>query len=87
MAQHFVDPLDQPLGDDVLQLLGVVVDLVPAHTHDLHEKEFDQPVSPQDEARQLLARSRQADAAVGSYGRAPTPPVPSPWWWRSPGSR
>ncbi len=52
MAQHFVDPLDQPLGDDVLQLLGVVVHLVPAHAHHLHEKEFDEPVTPQDEARQ-----------------------------------
>lgn len=63
-AQHFVYPLDQPLRHDVLELFGVLMHLVPAHAHDLHEEELDEAVAAQDQAGELLARAGQADTAV-----------------------
>ena len=52
MAEHFVHPLDQPIGDDVLEVLGVVVHLVPAHAHHLDQEQFDQAVAAQHRRRQ-----------------------------------
>ena len=49
MSEHFVDALDQPIRDDVLELFGLFVNLVPAHAEHLHEEQFDQPMAPQDE--------------------------------------
>ena len=49
VAEHLVDALDQPIGDDVFELFGLVVDLVPAHADDLHQEQLDEPVPPQDE--------------------------------------
>ena len=63
-AEHLVDPLDQPLGDDVLELLGLVVHLGPAHAHHLHEKQLDEAMAAQHEAGQLLAGRGQPHAAV-----------------------
>ena len=65
MTEHFVDPLDQPFGDDVLELLRFIVDLGPAHTHHLHQKQLHEAMAAQDETRQLLARGGQADPGVG----------------------
>ena len=48
----------------MFELLGFVVDLVPAHAHHLHEKELDQAVPSQHEARKFFTRGCQADAAV-----------------------
>ena len=52
MAEHLVHPLDQPVGDDVLEVLGVVVHLVPAHAHHLDQEQFDQAVAAQHRRRQ-----------------------------------
>jgi CelD/BcsL family acetyltransferase involved in cellulose biosynthesis len=63
-AEHLVDPLDQALRDDVLELFGLVVDLVPPHAHHLDEERLDQPMPPQHEPRELLARAGEPDTAV-----------------------
>ena len=63
-SEHLVDALDQPLRHDVFELLGLVVHLGPAHAHHLHEKQLDEPVTPQHQAGQLLAGRRQPHAAV-----------------------
>ena len=65
MTEHLVDPLDQPLGDDVFELLRLVVHFGPAHAHHLHQKELDEPVTPQHETGELFAGRRQPHAAVG----------------------
>ena len=64
-AQHLVDPLDQSIRDDVLQLLGLVVDLVPAQAHHPDEKQLHQPVTAQHERGQLFARRPEPHAVVG----------------------
>ena len=48
-SEHLVDPLDQPLRDDVLEVLGFVVHFRPAHAHHLDEEQFDEAVTPQHE--------------------------------------
>ena len=63
-AEHLVDALDQPVGDGVLEMLGLVVHFGPAHTHHLHKEELDEPVAPQDACRELLASLGQPDAGV-----------------------
>ena len=57
--QHLVDPIDEPIRDRVLQVLGLVVHFGPAHTHHLHQEQLDQAVAAQDERRELLAGRRQ----------------------------
>ena len=76
-AQHLVDSLDQPFGDDVLELFGFFVHLGPAHPHHLHEKCFDETVTPQHEARELLAGRRQPHARNTARTR-PAPIRPAP---------
>ena len=48
MAQHRVDAFDQPIGDDVLHLLGVFMNFVPVHAHDLDEEQLDQAMTTDD---------------------------------------
>ena len=55
-AEHLVDALDQPIRHDVLHLLGVVVDLVPVHAHDLDEEQLDQAMAAQARARRVFRR-------------------------------
>ncbi len=69
--EHFVDPVDQPIRHGMLQVLRLVVDLGPAHSHDPHEKQFDQAVPAQDQRGELFARSRQPDAGVGLVTHQP----------------
>ena len=64
-AEHLVDALDQPVGDGVLEVLGLVVDFGPAHPHHLHQEELDQPVPAQHPRRELLAGRGQPDARIG----------------------
>ena len=64
-SEHLVHPIDQPIGDDVLQELGFVVHLVPAEAHDLHQEQLDEPMTPQDERRELLAGGGQRDTGIG----------------------
>ena len=55
-SQHLVDPFDQALRDHVLELLGFVVDLRPAHAHDLDQERLDETMASEYEGRELLAR-------------------------------
>ena len=57
-AEHLVDPFDEPLRYDMLELLGVVVHLVPSESHYSDEEELDQPVTPEDQGGELFARGR-----------------------------
>ena len=52
MAEHLVHSLDQPVRDDVLEVLGVVVHLVPAHAHHLDQEQLHQAVAAQHGRRQ-----------------------------------
>ena len=63
-SQHFVDAVDQPIRDRVLQQLRFVVDFGPAHSHHLHEKELYQAVASQDQSRQLLPGLGQPHARI-----------------------
>ncbi len=63
-AEHFVDPLDQPVGNGVLEMFGLLVNFGPAHPHHLHKEELDQPVAAQDARRELLASVGQPDAGI-----------------------
>lgn len=63
-AQHGVHALDEPLGDRVFELLGFVVHLVPAHPHDIDEKQLDETVPPYDERGEPLAGRRQLHSRI-----------------------
>jgi len=63
-AQHFIDPFDEPIRDDVLQLLGFVVHLVPPESHHSNQEELHQPVTTEDECGQLLSGGTEPDAVV-----------------------
>jgi hypothetical protein len=64
-AQHFVHPIDEAIGDGVLEKLGLIVYLVPPQPHHLHEEEFDESMAAQDPRGEFFARARQGDAGVG----------------------
>ena len=53
VPEHLVHPLDEPVRHHVLEMLGVVVHLVPAHAHHLHQEQLDQPMAAQHRGRQL----------------------------------
>ena len=38
VSEHLIDPFDEPFGDDMLQLLGIVVNFGPAHAEHLDEE-------------------------------------------------
>jgi len=40
-AQHFVHPVNEPFGHRVLEMLGILVNLVPVQSDDLHEEQLD----------------------------------------------
>ena len=63
--EHFVHPVDQPLGHGVLELFRLVVNLVPAVAHDTHEEQLDHPVPPNHERGKLLSRSGKGHPRVG----------------------
>ena len=64
-SQHFVDAVDQPVRDHVLQLLRLVVHLVPPEAEHAHEEQLDQPVTADDHGGEFLAGGRQRHARVG----------------------
>ena len=64
MSEHLIHPLDQPIRNDVFELFGFIVNLGPAHAHDLDQEELNKPVPSQDEHREFLARRRQPCAAI-----------------------
>ena len=49
----------------MFELLGLVVHFVPAVAHDADEEQLDDPMAPDDERGELLARLRERDAGVG----------------------
>src|SRR5262249_40578878 len=55
VAEHLVDEFDQSLRHDMLQLLGIVVHLVPLHSHHLDEEQLDEAMATQDETGEALA--------------------------------
>ena len=63
-AQHLVDPLNEPFGDDVLELFRFVVHLVPTHPHHLHQEQLHESMPPEDQTGQLLPCGRKANARV-----------------------
>ena len=63
--EHLVDPLDETLRNHVLEQLGLVMHLGPAHPHDAHQEQLDKPMSSQHQRRQLLAGRRETHADVG----------------------
>jgi hypothetical protein len=54
-AEHLVHSLDQPLTDHVLELLGLVVDLVPGVAHESNEEELDEAMTSKDKCCELFA--------------------------------
>ena len=63
-AQELEDPLLHALGDDVLQPLGLVVNLVPAVAQHLHEEHLEEAMVPDQLHGDLSALAGQLLAAV-----------------------
>ena len=63
-SEHLVHAIDQAIGDDVLEEFGFVVHLVPRVAHDPHEKELDEPMTPEDERGELLPGRGERDAGI-----------------------
>ena len=59
------------IRDDVLHLLGVFVDLVPVHAHDLDEEQLDQAMTAEHARGEFFAGARQPHAVVGLVGHEP----------------
>jgi hypothetical protein len=70
-SEHFVDAIDQAIGDGVLEEFGFVVHLVPRVAHDPHEKKLDEAMTPEDERSQFLSAAVSATPAYGSYSTSP----------------
>ena len=64
MTEHLVDPFDEPFRHDVLELLGLLVHLGPAHAHHLDQEELDEPVAAQHHGREPFARCRESHPAI-----------------------
>ena len=64
VAERGVDALLEPLGQHVLQQLGLGVHLVPRHAEHLVEERLQQPVAPHDAQRGLLARLGEPQLAT-----------------------
>ena len=62
---HFVHFVDEQVADDQSDVIGVVVDFVPAEAHHIDQETFHQAVPPDIGERLALSRFSQADAAVG----------------------
>jgi hypothetical protein len=63
-TEHRIHPIDEPLADCVLELLGLVVNLIPRIAHHLNEEELDQPMPTSDECGEPLSGFRQRDAGI-----------------------
>ena len=63
--EHLVHAVDQPIGDDVLELFGLVVHLVPRVAHDAHEEQLDEPMAAQHERGELLPGGGERHAGIG----------------------
>ncbi len=63
-TQHVIHALDETVRHDMLQLLGLVVNFRPTHSHDLDEEQLDEPVAAQNQHRELFTSRRQAHSAV-----------------------
>ena len=64
VAERGVDALLEPLGQHVLQQLGLGVHLVPRHAEHLVEERLQQPVAPHDAQRGPLARLGEPQLAT-----------------------
>ena len=67
-AQHFIHALDHPIRHHVFHLFRVVVHLVPAHAHHLHEEQLDEAMTAKHAGREFFAGAGQADAVVRLVG-------------------
>ena len=64
MSEHVVHAFDEPIGHDMLEQLRLFVHFVPAQAHDLHEKQFHETMTPQDERGETSASARERDTGV-----------------------
>jgi hypothetical protein len=53
-AEHLVHPIDQAVGHDMFELLGLIVHFVPPVPHDADEEQFDDAMAPDDKRRELF---------------------------------
>ncbi len=65
IAAHFVDFVDEQIADDQAQVIGVIVDFVPAEAHHIDEKTFDQAVAANIGESLAFTGFGQANAAIG----------------------
>ena len=64
-AEHLVDAFDQAVRHRVLEVLGLVVHLRPAHPHHLDQEKLDQSMASKDARGELFSRRGQANAGIG----------------------
>ena len=61
ISEQVIDPLEQAVGNRVLQGFRFLMNLVPLHPQDFYEKQLDQSVSSQNYKGQFLTRLQQLD--------------------------
>jgi len=71
VAQELVEPSDEEIGDRVLHVLGLVVDLVPGVAEGVHQERLDEPVAPDHGHGVGAALVRQLHGAVRCVGNQP----------------
>ena len=54
-AEHLVDPFDEAVADDVLELFRFVVDFVPGVAHEPDEEELNQTMAAENEGGELFS--------------------------------
>ena len=69
VAEEVLDPVDQPLGDRVLHVLGLLVNLVPRHFERPGEEQLQEAVASDHHQGQPVAGVGQPGALVRGVGR------------------
>lgn len=68
VAEEGVDSVDQQITDGVFHVFRFIVNFIPGQVQRLHQKLFDQPMSPQDAARQIPPFGGQHDTFIRRVG-------------------
>jgi hypothetical protein len=74
--EHLVHPVDQAFGDDVFELFGLVVHLVPRVAHDANEEQLHETVAAQHQRGELAPAGVSATPEYGSYSTSPDSAAP-----------
>ena len=69
MAEEGIDPIDEQIADGVLEMLGLVMDLVPTHVERPQQEQLEEAMATDDAQRQHPSRLRQCHSFIGAVRR------------------